>query len=96
MCFDSCSSNLYVFKGQHMMEYDRQKNDWTNAAFLWQHPNYFIMCATQWYDCIFVSMCGIIPQSKHISYLFNPPTHRWIEVKRDGGGMIVCATMVEI
>ena len=92
----SCTGNLYVFQGQHVMEYDRQKNVWTNAAFLWQRPNYFITCATQWRDCIFVSTCGIIPQSKHISYLFNPSTRRWIEVKGDGGGMIVCATTLEI
>ena len=94
------SGNLYVFseEQQEVMKYDPKNNVWTSVA-SFPRPIYFLKCATEWRDWIFVSTCNLINQ-KQMAYLFNPSTSKWIKV--DGGdgenfqSMIVCATTVQI
>ena len=82
------------------MKYDPKNNVWTSVA-SFPRPIYFLKCATEWRDWIFVSTCDFIPK-KQMAYLFNPSTGKWIKLN-DGGGdeegfvrMTVCATTVQI
>ena len=77
----SSSGDLYVFTNEHVMKYDGDKNSWTAVASLPQYITH-LRCATQWRDWIFVSGLDDV---ERISYLFNPSTGQWIEVKGDGG-----------
>ena len=96
------SGNLYVFseEQQEVMKYDPKNNVWTSVA-SFPRPIYFLKCATEWRDWIFVSTCNLINQ-KQMAYLFNPSTGKWIKLNDDGGDeegflrMIVCATTVQI
>ena len=94
----SSSGNLYVFSKQHVMTYDCENNVWTLVASLPQ-KSYFITCVTEWpHDCIFLTAYAVA-HKKHIFYLFNPSTGRWIQVNGDEEGfvgMVVSATTLEI